>query len=250
MKCDIPFLYKLRIWWLSKFSSDKKYRRTLRSILRCDWQTNQLIVVKNNREYKNCFLDLPPKIIFNVKGQNNVIKIHLPLLIRNKLDIFVYAADTFLEINQDVEIGNLAIALVEGQKHVLRIGQKTTFGGVEIVQHGNTECYIGEDCMFSKDVIIRVVDGHTILDCHNNVINSPKHPLTIGRHCWIGVGSVLLKNVVLPDYTIIGSRSVVSKEFNEPHTIIAGVPAKIIKRNVNWDRRSIPEFLAGEDLNN
>lgn len=55
------------------------------------------------------------------------------------------------------------------------------------------------------------------------------HPVVIGNDVWIGVRAVILGGAALPDGTIVGAGSVVTKSFSEPYTTIAGVPAKVIK---------------------
>jgi acetyltransferase-like isoleucine patch superfamily enzyme len=43
-----------------------------------------------------------------------------------------------------------------------------------------------------------------------------------------------MKNAVIPNHSIIGIASVVTKQFFEEYTCIAGNPAKVIKTNVAW----------------
>jgi len=52
----------------------------------------------------------------------------------------------------------------------------------------------------------------------------------LGEKCWIGMNSVILPGVVLGEQTIVGAGSVVTKSFPEGHCIIAGNPARIIRR--------------------
>lgn len=54
--------------------------------------------------------------------------------------------------------------------------------------------------------------------------------IIIGDNCWIGMNSTILPGVVLGNHTIVGAGSVVTKSFTEGHCVIAGNPAKIIKR--------------------
>ena len=75
-----------------------------------------------------------------------------------------------------------------------------------------------------------------------NTINFAKS-IEIGKHVWIGKDSKIGKNVKIADNSIVGWGSIVTKEFNEPNVIIAGIPAKIVKRGINWDRRCINKYL-------
>ena len=53
--------------------------------------------------------------------------------------------------------------------------------------------------------------------------------IRISRNCWIGMNVAIIGNVTLGEYCIVGANSVVTKSFPS-YSIIAGVPAKIIKR--------------------
>nr|WP_321497938.1 acyltransferase [uncultured Methanolobus sp.] len=60
----------------------------------------------------------------------------------------------------------------------------------------------------------------------------------IDDDAWIGTGSILLPGVKIGTMSIVGSGSVVTKDV-QPYTIVAGVPAKIIKRiEVDSDENS------------
>jgi acetyltransferase-like isoleucine patch superfamily enzyme len=63
--------------------------------------------------------------------------------------------------------------------------------------------------------------------------NLQKHDKTettrIGNYCWIGMNAVILPNVELGDFTVVGAGSVVTKSFSEGYCIIAGNPAKKIR---------------------
>ena len=91
--------------------------------------------------------------------------------------------------------------------------------------------------MCSRFVTIYTQDGHNIYDKNSNeIINIPKNSVIIGDNVWIGHGVNILKNTSLPNNTIVGIASVVNKKFEEECTAIAGNPAKIVKRNVYFER--------------
>lgn len=52
----------------------------------------------------------------------------------------------------------------------------------------------------------------------------------LGDNCYIGPGVQIVGPVVIADNITIGAGAVVTKSFLEPNVVIAGVPAKIIKR--------------------
>lgn len=53
-------------------------------------------------------------------------------------------------------------------------------------------------------------------------------PVTIGKHCWLGAGVIILKGVAIGDNCIIGAGAVVTKNI-PPYSVAVGNPAKVIK---------------------
>lgn len=45
---------------------------------------------------------------------------------------------------------------------------------------------------------------------------------------WIGAGAIILPNVTIGEFSIVGAGSVVTKDV-PPYTVVAGVPAKVLK---------------------
>ena len=54
-------------------------------------------------------------------------------------------------------------------------------------------------------------------------------PVHIGRRAWIGAGATILPGVTVGENAVVGAGSVVTHEV-EPNTIVAGNPAKLIRR--------------------
>lgn len=99
---------------------------------------------------------------------------------------------------------------------------------------GGSKIEIGSDCLFSNSIEIHTTDYHKILK--DGVLQNAVEPVVIGDHCWIGLQSLILKGVVLKDNVVVGARSLVTKSFDESKIIIAGIPARIVKRGITWNR--------------
>lgn len=55
-------------------------------------------------------------------------------------------------------------------------------------------------------------------------------PISIGDYCFVGTSSVLLGGSALPDRSVLGAKSVLTKAFAESLTLYAGNPARPIKK--------------------
>lgn len=102
---------------------------------------------------------------------------------------------------------------------------KANFGkGLYIPHSGsviiNPNAKIGNYCHVNSNVVI----GKT----SNGVP-------TIGNNVFIGAGAVICGDVFIADNVWVGANSVVTKDITEPNVLVAGNPAKIVrKKNENW----------------
>ena len=71
---------------------------------------------------------------------------------------------------------------------------------------------------------------HFVADFKRGIVPNYKHPVTLGKGCWVCNSSTITCGVTLPDYTIVASNSLVNKEFSHiaKGSLIAGTPAKVI----------------------
>ena len=58
----------------------------------------------------------------------------------------------------------------------------------------------------------------------------PPKPVMLGEKCWIGMNSVVLPGVTLGPHTVVGAGAVVTKSFPEGYCVIAGNPARMIRK--------------------
>lgn len=99
----------------------------------------------------------------------------------------------------------------------------------------NSNCFIrvtkklciGNDCAISNNVTIYDSDFHEV----NGHIKSGD--VTIHDHVWIGTGVTILPGVDIGTGAVIAAGSVVTQDVTA-YSMVAGVPAKVIKENINW----------------
>ncbi len=85
---------------------------------------------------------------------------------------------------------------------------------------------VGKGCFIACNVGI-ITANH---DPHNLSNHLPAKDVVIGANSWIGMNSIILPGVVLGENTVVGAGSVVTKSFPEGHCVIAGNPARLLKR--------------------
>lgn len=91
---------------------------------------------------------------------------------------------------------------------------------------GGGKITIGRGTYIANNVGI-ITSNHNI---ENLDENCPGEDVYIGEKCWIGINSVILPGVILGDHTIVGAGSIVTKSFTEGNCVIAGNPAKLLKK--------------------
>ncbi|HIE57902.1 MAG TPA: acyltransferase [Anaerolineales bacterium] len=113
----------------------------------------------------------------------------------------------------------------------------------------NSGITIGEDCLIGEYCVIRGQGGVTIGDrvytspftqiiAVNHVFDDPAAPfihqgitaegITIEDDVWMGAGAVITDGVTVGRGAVVAAGAVVTKDV-PPHTVVGGVPAKIIK---------------------
>lgn len=91
--------------------------------------------------------------------------------------------------------------------------------------------YIGNYTQIAPNVGL-ISSNHFLLDITKHV----EGKIIIGEHCRIGMGSVILPNVVLGDFVTVSAGSIVKDSFPNGYCVIGGNPATIIEDYSKNDR--------------
>ena len=164
---------------------------------------NNSVEIQNGAFLKNCTI--------NISGNNNRV---------------VFGEKTY---------ANFADLCTEDDNNSVIIGNRTNLcGKIHLAAIEGTTISIGEDCLFSSEIVFRTGDSHSVLDMNGNRINQSQD-IIIDNHVWLGHRVLINKGVRIGADNIVGTGAVVTKSMLDTNTVIAGVPAKVVKTGVNFD---------------
>jgi len=205
-------------------------------------------------------------IYFNFKyfGIKGVLR--LPILLSPKVDIV--ATKGKVRINENfrfgmIEIGFITTAFLDPNNSRTiwdQVGGEIIFKGTARIGHGtkfnvNGQLVIGDNFIISSETAIvcwkRIVFGdNCLLSWHNLIMDTDFHhikdlegnklnnndDIVFGNHVWVGCRCTILKRTRIGNNCIIGANSVLNKQIQGDHVVIAGNPGRVIRKGVTWDK--------------
>ncbi|MBP3922906.1 MAG: acyltransferase [Ruminiclostridium sp.] len=183
-------------------------------------------------------------LAISFSGDGNTVTIVDGYNFKN-FQILVCGGGNTVRINIGADIKNTQILMATNvNNRSVTIGRNFCCNGAMIVlpESGN-RIEIGNDCMFSFGIQIRTEDGHAIYDMNTKKLVNKGGTCIIGDHVWVCSNVMIMKNTFINNNSIAAAGALVTKKFTEPNIIIGGNPAKIIKREINWDRRSAEQYM-------
>ena len=139
-----------------------------------------------------------------------------------------------LQCDNEFTIGNnVSIFLSNGA--YLYLGGKKNESGSGITADSTVmvqkKIRIESDCMVAWDTFI------TDSDWHNYSKHGSQGDTVIGEHTWLGIGVKILKGVYIENNSIVTTNSVVNSGRYPEKSLLSGIPAKIVKKDIStWKR--------------
>ena len=184
-------------------------------------------VIKYDGKKINCNIYFRDKI-----AHNNILFVHKDAII-NKLEIEFLCNNSIIHIGKCLD-GKFKIQT--GEDCVVTIGNNVSCTGVITVfsAEGST-ISIGNDVMFASGINIKSHDHHPIFDVNTGKRINKSRNIIIEDHVWIADQVYIGKSSMIKSGSMIGFRSFVTGYI--PNNCIAvGTPAKVIKKNIAWER--------------
>ena len=184
----------------------------------------------NNKIIKSkCFLK---RCKIKIIGNNNIINLGTMNYLTNT-HITIYGNNNTITLGDEILIfkGDFYF---EDDNNYLKIGDKTHFAGnVHLALTEGRNIFIGKECLFSSNIVVRTGDSHSILNINGKRINYAKD-VEIEDHVWLTQNVTILKGAKIPKDSICATGSIITKKFENSNILIGGAPARIIKSNINW----------------
>lgn len=154
--------------------------------------------------------------------------------------IEIHGKDSFVQLEDGVVVYESCYISIKGDNCKCIIGRKTTIGSASLfMEEDDTNIVMREDCMLGRRITISTTDFHSIIDnCTKKRINLAKD-VSIGNHVWIGTDVSISKGAVIGNDCVVGERALVTKVFEKNNLCLAGIPANVIKENINWAREKL-----------
>lgn len=176
-------------------------------------------------------------VSYDIVGDNNEINIGKNTRINNTF-IYIRGDHHKIIIKESCYIGEGEL-WIEDDHCSLIIHNNTT---IEKAHLAVTEPFsvleIHKDCMIAKHVEIRTGDSHSIIDMQSGKRINRAANVILKEHVWVGAHAKILKGVTVGNNTVIATGAIVTGDI-PPHSIAAGIPAKVIKTNTDWKRERI-----------
>ena len=174
----------------------------------------------------------------HIRGNNNRVIVEDFSQLKN-VSIHIGGSNNTIHISKWCTLTDVTIC-IEDSGNTISLGEHTRIlGNTELAAIEGTSIRIGAECLFSSGIHFRTGDSHSVVDLQGKRIN-PSRDIVIGNHVWIGTQVTCLKGARVADNCIIGACALVTGTFPEGNCALAGVPAKVVRRDVNWDIRRLP----------
>ena len=229
-------------YWAKKANNYLSDYPQIKNVLRkifVKWQSsNNSTNIKGANNKINISDSIVKNANFDICGENNTITIDSETIAEN-LTFHVRGSNHQIHIGKNCRFTRGGTIWIEDEECNLFIGDNNYIVKADItIVESNSSIEIGSDCMFANDIDIRNSDSHSIINLDNGMRINPAKDIKIEDHVWIGAYSKILKGVTICKDSVVGIGSVVTK--NVPNnTVVAGIPAKVVKENTTWDSQRI-----------
>ena len=194
-------------------------------------------------------IKLPFKVSHRIKIKNmgrrksiSVKEFAKPILIgKNGSFNLGHSEKTYWDINKDANVNfNGSATFGRGTKIVCNKNSTISFGSnfycnANCIINSDGDLEFGDNVLIGWNTQILTGDGHRVSESGFDKKVNPKGSIKIGNHVWIASNVIVLNNANINNDSVVATKALVSKKFNESNIII-GKYNEILRKNINWEK--------------
>lgn len=145
-------------------------------------------------------------------------------------------------------IGNHNIIFINETKYPLKVSISVGHGcsvylgknfysaaTTRFIANETSNIYVGDMCLFARDIWIRTSDMHLIYDIQSGHRINPNKDVLICEHVWLGQNVTCLKGTIIGSGSIVGLGSLCNGDKTQRvNCIYTGQPAHLTKEGIFW----------------
>jgi acetyltransferase-like isoleucine patch superfamily enzyme len=203
-------------------------------------------------DHRGCnSIDIDPYVLQNssgfvsIKGSGNTISLRRCYILpdhQSKFSISIEGDGHEITFEGGGSIHAISVVARQSQCRLMLGRGVTLTGHSEFAMHETSSITVGPDCMLAPNVRFRTSDAHPIVDATTRERLNPARDITVGEHVWLAAESIVLKGADIGAGSIVATRSVVTGTI-PVNSLAAGVPARVIRSNVTWERHFRDEHV-------
>lgn len=153
--------------------------------------------------------------------------------------ILLWGTNTLIYISPSASIPSAHLAIGDGFAFIGPNVRSTA--RLNLNCRNNGSIFLTNDILIGSDVKFQSDDCHAIISLTSNTrINPFGGTIVVKNHVWFGEGSLILGDTHVSENCIVGARAFMRGISTPPHSILAGVPAKVTRSGITWDSRDLP----------
>lgn len=176
-----------------------------------------------------------PSVKIHFRGSNNTAHLS-PGMRAGKLEILFDCDNGVFSLGDNTGVAPFSAYVRIGQDARVIVGDNvSTTSTCYISAVEGASVIFGDDVMIASENDFRADDGHPIFDIHTGLRVNPAKDIRIGNHVWIGRRATVLGGASIGDGSVLGYSSLLKGSVPN-NCVAAGIPAKVIRRDIAWER--------------
>ena len=196
-------------------------------VVKVDENNNQIIGVNPNLQNTR----------ISFRGRNNRLICEDNVNLHNSiLDFNADNSIIYLSSNRNVYYLNISIY----NNSLFYMGENSYINGrINFSISEQKNIFIGNECLFARDIWMRIADPHLIYDTNSLKRINLSKSIYLGDHVWVGQDALILKGTQIGSGSIIGAKALVAGKKIQSNSLWGGVPAQLIRDDVLFDGSSV-----------